>query len=95
MRINEIVRQSLQHSIRLTGDTQMENDILIIIIITLVVTMMMMCFYRDKTVLPSNVMSVSKRYQGGAADEGPAWPTFQAKCEALRTFICDESHQEV
>lgn len=44
---------------------------------------------------PQNVMSVSKRYQGEAADEGPAWPTFQAKCEALRTFICDESHQEV
>ena len=40
-------------------------------------------------------MLVLKRYQGEAADEGPEWPAFQAKCEALRTFICDESHQGV
>lgn len=44
---------------------------------------------------PQNVMLVLKRYQGEAADEGPEWPAFQAKCEALRNFICDESHQGV
>lgn len=42
---------------------------------------------------PQNVMLVSKRCQEEVPDEGSEWPAFQAKCEALRTFRCNESQQ--
>lgn len=43
---------------------------------------------------PQNVILVQERYQEGPPEKGLDWPAAKAKCEALKTILCDEGRRE-